>query len=239
MGVDFRDYDDDGLPDLVYTALRGERTLLFHNGGDGLFDDAGHASGLAKLSVDASGWGVGLFDFDNDGRKDLFTALAHVNDTVAHFEPAPYRMHNRVYAGAAGGRFEVVDGSGLDEAPARAHRGAAFADFNRDGRVDVVVTSLGEPAELWENVSMAGGWLEIELEGSAANRDGLGAKVRADGRRDHATQAVGYASSSRVLQFGLGAASAVGELEVVWPSGRRQILRDVPGNQRLRVKEPR
>jgi hypothetical protein len=239
MGVDFRDYDEDGQPDLVYTALRGERTLIFRNGGDGLLDDAGYESGLAKLSVDASGWGVGLYDFDNDGRKDLFTANSHVNDTVEHFEPTKYRMHNRVYAGAAGGRFIIVADSGLTQGPPRAHRGAAFADFNHDGRIDVVVASLGEPAELWENVSQPGAWLQVELEGADSNLDGLGAKVRADQLHNHAAQAVGYASSSSVLHFGLGAAEKVSELEISWPSGKRQVLENVEVNQRLKVAEPR
>ena len=238
MGVDFRDYDNDGLPDIAYTALRGERTLLFRNEGEGLIIDAGFSSGLGRLSVDASGWGVGLYDFDNDGRKDLFTANSHVNDTVAHFEPTEYLMHNRVYHGASGGKFQPADASGFHSAPPRAHRGAAFLDYNQDGRVDIVVSSLSGAAELWENVSAPNAWLTIDLQGSASNRDGIGARVRVDDQHNHATQAVGYASSSDLLHFGLGAAQTAREVEILWPSGQRQLLHNVSANRRLTVREP-
>ena len=116
----------------------------------GGFADAGHPSRLGSLSVKHSGWGLGLFDFNNDGWKDLFTANSHVNDLVEKFEPAVYREKNSVFANAGGVFRDVSDEAGLNLV--KAHRGAAFADFNGDGRIDAVVSALGETAELWNNL---------------------------------------------------------------------------------------
>jgi hypothetical protein len=122
----------------------------------------------------------------------------------------------------------------------RAHRGAAFADFNHDGRIDVVVSAIGEPPELWENISPAdNAWLIIQLEGSRSNRDGIGAEIRIGDQHNGMTSAVGYASSSHAgVHFGLGRAKMVERIEIRWPSGTRQVLTGVPVNQILRVREP-
>ena len=110
---------------------------------------------IGPLSLKHSGWGLGVFDFNNDGWKDLFTANAHVNDLVEKFEPAVYREKNSVFENAAGTFRDVSEAAGLTLV--KAHRGAAFADFNGDGRIDAVVSSSGEPAELWENITPAAG----------------------------------------------------------------------------------
>src|SRR5262249_48658619 len=160
MGADFRDYDGDGLPDVVVTALQGETFPLFRNQGRGFFRDVTYPSRLGLLSFARSGWSVALLDLNNDGRRDLFAANGHVSD---HLPDS--RQPNSVYAGAGGGKF--IDASESLQAAAAAHRGAAFADFNGDGRLDVVVSVLDGPAELWENVSPeAGGWLNLRLEGT-------------------------------------------------------------------------
>ncbi|HET8548274.1 MAG TPA: VCBS repeat-containing protein, partial [Bryobacteraceae bacterium] len=127
MGVDFRDYNNDGLPDIAFTALAGETFPLFVNTAKAEFRDAGHLSGMAKLSQTRSGWAIGLFDFDNNGWKDAFTANSHVNDTVASFEAAQYKLTNSVFSNIGGKFHDATAGSGLDREPPRAHRGAAFA----------------------------------------------------------------------------------------------------------------
>jgi hypothetical protein len=128
---------------------------------------------------------------------------------------------------------------------ARAHRGCAFGDLDNDGRVDVVVSVIGEPAEILYNVTEGGGgWLGLQLEGTKSNRDGIGAAVKLTGESgrvqyNHATTAVGYASASdKRVHFGLGADRTAREIEIRWPSGSKQVLRDVTTGQILKVREP-
>ena len=238
MGVDFRDYDNDGLPDIIYTALAGESFPLFRNSGKGSFRDVTFRAELSRLSNAVSGWGVGLVDFDNDGWKDIFTANSHVNDTVGHFSSARYLLRNTVFANAGDGTFRSVPGSGFDAE--RAYRGAAFADFNADGKVDIVVTALGERAELFENLTEnSNAWIALKLVGTASNRDGLGARVRIGQQSNHMTSSVGYASSSHgPLRIGLRGAKAVPGIEIRWPGGTVQSLSDIATNQVLTVLEP-
>jgi hypothetical protein len=162
---------------------------------------------MGALSRNYSGWGIGLFDFDNDGLKDIFTANSHVNDRVEAFEAAEYKQHNSVFRNLGDGRFEdVSQGAGTAFLGAvRAHRGCAFADFNKDGRIDVVTTSLGDRPEIWENVSPGGNtWLILKLRGTKSNRDGIGAVVRIGDQTNHMTTSVGYASSIFRVHFGVG-----------------------------------
>lgn len=241
MGVDFRDYDNDGLPDIALTALAGETFPLLRNRGAGSFEDRTYVSRLGPFSRIYSGWGAGMFDFNNDGWKDLFTADSHVNDRVDLFEATEYKQHNAIFLNRGDGTFE--DGSvqaGPDFRVPRAHRGAAFADFNNDGRVDAVVTALGEAPELWENTSPSrNNWLVLKLTGTKSNRDGLGAEVRVGNQANQMTSAVGYASSSHGgIHFGLGDATIVDRVEIRWPSGARQQLTRVRANQILHVREP-
>ncbi len=245
MGVDFRDYDNDGLPDLIVSALEGETYPLFRNLGKGFFADATWQSGLGAETVKRSGWSLGLFDFNNDGLKDLFTVNAHVNDNIELYNNQTYRQPNSVFANAGGGVFlDTSREAGADFQIKRAHRGCAFADFDNDGRVDVVTTSLNEPIELFRNESTGENhWLAIRLIGVKSNRDGIGAKIRlatADGKAqfNHVTTSVGYASSSdRLVHFGLGKKRAVKLIEIRWPSGIVQTLREVMAGRVLEVRE--
>jgi len=240
MGADFRDYDNDGRPDLATTALAGETFPLFHNEGRGHFRDATAPSGLAALTARLSGWGVVLADLDNDGWKDLFSANAHVNDEIESFEAARYRLSNSVFANRGDGTFaDASDVSGVGSGTPRAHRGLAVADLDGDGRLDVVTSALGEPAELWVNETEGGnGWLRVELVGTRSNRDGIGAVVRVGAQADEMTTAVGYASSSHAgVHFGLGRATKV-DIELTWPSGIVQRVNSVSANQVLRLTEP-
>jgi hypothetical protein len=240
MGVDFRDYDNDALPDVIFTALAGETFPLFQNQGNGLFREASLSSRIGPLSRKLSGWSVGLFDFNNDGMKDLFTTNSHVSDVIEFFEASRYKLPNSVFLNQGDSSFRDASAeAGLAAAQPAAHRGGAFADFNHDGRIDVVVTALGAPAELWENVSLdQNTWLVLKLAGTRSNRDGIGARVRIGVQHNHMTSAVGYASSSHgAVHFGTGSASSVDEIEILWPSGVKQTLRNVPTNRIVEVHE--
>jgi hypothetical protein len=248
MGVDFRDYDNDGRPDIHVTALAGESFPLYRNMGKGLFQDVTHPSHLGRLVAARSGWGNGLFDLDNDGWKDIFTANAHVNDEIEKFQNDTYRQANSVFRSLGDGTFEDASAeSGLAAGPPRVHRGAAFGDLDQDGRVDVVVTALGAPAELWHNESIGPGhWLDVRLVGTKSNRDGIGAVVKIAAKADprwreqfnERTTAVGYASSSAgPVHFGTGQARTLDTLEVRWPSGTVQVLKDVPADQVVTILE--
>lgn len=240
MGVDFRDYDDDGLPDLVITALNNQTFPIFRNSGNGSFDDAGHISGLRRLSVSMSGWCAAFVDLNNDGSKDIFTANSHVNDEAERVESARYKQPNSIFVNLGNGRFgDVSAAAGPDFQTARAHRGCAVADFNADGKLDVAVSALQEPAEIWENISPGPAhWLTVRLRGTRSNRDGIGARIRIGRQTNHMTTSVGYASSSNDgVHFGLGTANLVPVLTVHWPSGKTQVLRNIRADQVLSIAE--
>ena len=236
MGADFRDYDGDGRPDIVMTGLRGETWELFRNRGDGSFDDATAASGLLHLSQPWSGWGCGLVDLDNDGRLDLFAACGGLDRD----EPQP----NRVFHNAGQGRFtDVSAGAGPALQIAGLHRGAAFADFNNDGRLDAAVTALNGPVELLVNDSPRRHWLQLKLHGVKSNRSALGARVLCHTRSGRQTawvaNSVGYASASDLrVHFGLGDDPSADAIEIHWPSGMVQTLHQVAGDRLLTITEP-
>jgi hypothetical protein len=238
MGVDFRDIDGDGRPDLFVTALANETFPLFLNLGKGLFKDATYPSRLATQTLAYSGWSNGIYDFDNDGRADLFAANGDVNDNTEAFSSRKSKLPNLLMLNAGDGTFKAQE-IGL---PAL-HRGAAFGDIDGDGRIDVVVTRLNEPPLLLRNMMGEGRhWLALELNGKKSNRDAIGAQIKltAGGRTqyNHVTTSVGYASSSqKAVHFGLGAAAAE-RIEIRWPSGQVQVLEGVKADQRMLVEEP-
>ena len=239
MGADFRDFNNDGLCDINVTALAGETFPLFRNVGKGSFSDVTHSSQLAQPSAARSGWSNGFFDFNNDGWKDLFTANSDVNDLVDLFQSTHYKQPNSLFANLGDGTFRDVS-SDAGFTLARAHRGSAFADFDNDGKVDVVVSALGESAELWQNVSPdPNHWLVLKLTGTRSNRDGIGAKIRLGDQFNHVTTAVGYASSSpSTVHFGTGKLEKIDRIEIRWPSGTVQVLQNVATNQLIEVREP-
>lgn len=241
MGTDFRDYDNDGWPDLIVTALSKQTFPLFHNDRKGGFEDSGFTSGLARESVQQSGWCAGFVDLNNDGLKDIFAANSHVNDQVERLEATTYRQANSVFANLGEGRFtDVSRDVGADFQTPRAHRGCGFADFNGDGKMDVVVSSLGDRAELWENISPnINHWIDFRLKGTRSNRDGIGARVAIGSQTNHMTTSVGYASSSYSgVHFGLGTNSHIETVKIDWPSGKTQALHDVEADHVLQVIEP-
>ena len=238
MGADFGDIDGDGRPDLVMTGLRNETYEVFLNRflneGGGGFEDGSASTGLLALSRAWSGWGCGLVDLDNDGWLDLFVA-------GGGFE-AKDAQPNRIFRNAGGKFADVSYASGKEFAAARLHRGAVFADFDHDGRIDAAVTAIGERIELWWNRSPRKQWLQLRLKGRQSNRSAIGAQVSCNSasrmQSRCVTSCVGYASSSDLtVHFGLGA-DRKAEVEIRWPSGMVQKLGTVEANQRLNVEEP-
>ena len=235
MGVDFRDFDNDGREDLFITALSDESFPLFRNRDDH-FADAGDAIGLSASPF--TGWSTGMFDFNNDGWKDLFVAAGHVMDNAEMSSSRKTRQPDLVFLNRGGRKFDLqmLPGDAL-------HRGAAFGDFDRDGRIDAVVTRLNEPPLVLWNTSERRTWIELRLTGSRSNRDGIGVVVHiatnAGEQWNTVTTSTGYgASSDRVVHFGLGDATLVNRIEVRWPSGSIQKLSAVPANQILTIQEP-
>jgi enediyne biosynthesis protein E4 len=240
MGAEFRDYDNDGRPDIHVTALAGETFPLFHNDGEGQFSDATERTGLAMMTLRRSGWGNALVDLDNDGWKDLFTANSHVNDRIEAFEAHQYRQANSVFRNTEGAFRDVSQALGADFQVPRAHRGAVAADLNNDGRLEIVTTSLGDRAEIWDNRSPAENrWIVIRLTGTQSNRDGIGARIRIARQTGTMTTTAGYASSVHAgVHFGIGKTAKIDLIEIAWPSGVVQTIENAAVNQVLEVREP-
>ena len=167
MGLDFRDYNNDGYPDIVLVALNNQTFPIYRNKGGKGFEEVTYSSGMRQLSRQMGGYGAGFYDFDNDGWKDLFISRAHVERI-----PKPgmeIEQCNTVFRnlGASGHWQALTAEAGLDAAPPARHRGLAFGDFDGDGRVDVVVTALAKEAEIWMNrTERSGHWLDVSLEGT-------------------------------------------------------------------------
>jgi hypothetical protein len=244
MGADFRDVDNDGRPDIFETAMFGEGFPLYKNLGDGQFQDVTAAAGLSALTSRSTAWGVGIFDFDNDGNKDLFTANSDILDNSMELAHRPFPLPNRVFRNQGDLKFEDVSSkAGTSFSVPAAHRGAAFGDLNNDGKIDVVVSVLNGPPEMWMNRSSnVNHWIIVKLVGVKSNRDGLGTKIKITTslgtQYNQATTAVSYNSSSdKRVHFGLGSPGVVEAMELTWPSGIKQVLKNVRADQILTVTE--
>jgi enediyne biosynthesis protein E4 len=245
MGVDFRDWNNDGWPSLFVTALGGETFPLFRNEGNGFFTVDTFAAGIGFHSFKMSGWGAGVQDFDNDGYKDLFSANSHVSENADTDPQQRYRQPNAVFRNLHQGTFRDVTADAGDSMQIRAaHRGCAFGDLNNDGKIDVVISAIGSPAELLYNTSTdSHHWILIQTVGVKSNRDGIGTRIKLTGasgfvQYNHVTTAGSYASSSDPrVHFGLGTDTTLKEIELKWPSGTVQVLRNVKADQILRITE--
>ena len=244
MGAEFRDVNNDGKPDIFHTAMFGDTFPLYENMGAGQFSDVTTKSGLANETSMTTAWGAGIFDFDNDGNKDIFTADAAILDNSMAVEHRPYALPNKILRNKGSLAFEDVSArAGASFRVGAAHRGAAFGDLNNDGKVDAVVTVLnGHPEILINQTVNQNHWIILKLVGVADNRDGLGTKIRivtASGSQyNEATTAVGYNSSSdKRVHFGLGNNTVISRLELSWPTGLKQVLTNVKVDQILTITE--
>jgi hypothetical protein len=244
MGTEIADFDGDGLPDIFLTAFSREYNTLYRNLGKLQFEDvtlkAGLQSGFLTLA-----FGTKLFDFDNDGRLDIFCTNGHVTDNVELYDPQlSYKQSDLLYQNIGGGRFKDVS---AESGPAfrikHVGRGAAVADFDNDGDLDIVIADCGGPALLYRN---DGGnrnhWLAIKARGRESNRFGLGSKVRvtAGGVTQYReiNPSGSYLSTSDMrLYIGLGKETIVQRLEIEWPLGKKQVLENVPAGQILNLDE--
>jgi hypothetical protein len=244
MGTDFRDIDNDGKPDIFETAMFGEGFPIYRNLGDGQFEDVSGAAGLTRYASHLTAWGAGVFDFDNDSLKDLFTSDADILDNSMELAHRPYALQDGIFRNRGNLIFEDLSAkAGPSFVVPAAHRGAAFGDLNNDGRIDAVVAVLnGAPEIMMNRTTNANHWILLNLVGVKSNRDGLGAKVKITTalglQYNQATTAVGYNSSSdKRVHFGLGSATSLDRIEIAWPSGIKQVLTNVKADQILTVKE--
>jgi len=245
MGVDFSDYDNDGWPDIVVTNLANQRYALYHNNGDGTFNYSSPAAGISRITMTHSGWGVRFFDFDNDGRKDLLIAQGHDLDTIEKTSPNLRYREPLLLARNLGKEFQDVTalaGAALQEP--YVWRGLAIGDLDNDGRLDAVVTANDGPVRVLHNeTANANHWILLKMTGHKSNRDAIGAVVKivtAEGAQyATVTTASSYLSSGdKRVHFGLGKASAVQSIEIRWPSGIVQSMKDVAADRIVQIDEP-
>jgi hypothetical protein len=245
MGVDFADYNNDGWPDIVVTDLANQRYALYQNAGDGSFTYATSTAGLGQMTVSHSGWGVRLFDYDNDGWKDLLIAQGHDLDTIEKTYPNLRYREPMLLARNTGGRFTDISAqAGSVFRQPWIARGMAVGDLDNDGRLDAVVTTNDGPVHVLHNESGDGNhWLLLKLVGHRSNRDGIGAEVTLTSASGSQYATVSTASSylsstDKRVHFGLGKEKVAQKIEIRWPSGIRQTLKDIAADQILEVNEP-
>jgi hypothetical protein len=244
MGVDARDYDNDGLADIFITALSNETYPLYHNNGDGSFTYTTNTTGVGQITLLYSGWGTHFFDADNDGWLDIFVAQSHVLDTIEKtsaylkYKQSPLLMRN---TGKGFVNISATAGEPFNK-PVSA-RGAAFGDLDNDGDTDVCIGVVEGTPLILRNNGTRNHWLGISLVGAKANRNGTGARITvldSSGRQQvsEVTSAGSYLSSSdaRII-FGLGTTASVKEIAIRWPGGRIQKLANPSIDRYLIIKE--
>jgi hypothetical protein len=245
MGVDFSDYNNDGLPDLIVSDLANQKYALYQNNGDGSFTYSSNLSGVAAATLLHSGWGLAFLDYDNDGWKDLIVAQGHDMDNIQltfpnlRYKEPPLLMHNNGKS-----LVDVSAASGEVFHEAWAGRGLSAGDIWNDGHMDVVVTTNGGPAYILRNeLQTPNHWLGIKLVGHKSNRDGIGAEIKLSTSKGNQFVTVSTAgsylsSSDKRAHFGLGSDATALSIEIRWPSGVVQTLKNVRGDRMLVVDEP-
>ena len=244
MGVDAADYDRDGRLDLFVTHLDLELNRLYRNLGDGTFEDATFRSKIGARNFRMSGFGTRFIDYDNDGWRDLFIANGHVLDNIEQFhKDTTHAEPNTMYRNVRGSFADVSSQLGPAMLAPQVGRAAAFADFDNDGDIDILVTSNGGAPRLLRN---DGGnrkhWIQLRLIGVRSNRDGIGARVKLTAagltQVDEAKGGMSYqAAHDPRLHFGLDSAARIDSIEIRWPSGQVDRLQDVAADQLVTVKE--
>ena len=243
MGTDANDLDNDGYPDIVVVALDKETFPIYRNTGKGDFTEVTETSGMTQLSMPMAGYSPNIADFDNDGWKDIFVSRGHVQSMKDQPRVA-VEQQNTVFRNLGGMKFSALtEEAGFTALPPSRHRGSAVGDLNGNGKLDVAVTALRAPGEIWMNDSPGHNhWLELKLQGTKSNRDGIGARIKMVTK--HGAQysqmhtCAGYASSSAgPVHFGLGPDTAADLVEIHWPSGTVQQLKNVDGDRIMTVKE--
>jgi hypothetical protein len=245
MGTDAGDYDRSGRAHLLVGNFSNQMIGLYHNEGTGLFVDEAPSSAVGRASLLTLAFGVFFFDYDLDGYPDIFAANGHIEEEIGRVQPkVQYREPPLLFRNRGQRRFENVTASmGTAFNRAIVARGAAYADYDHDGDLDVLITTNHGPAYLFRN---DGGnhnqWLCVRLLGTKSNRDGIGAVVRvesASGKQWNAVHSGGsYCSQSDLaLTFGLGKDPVVTALEIEWPSGTKQRLANITPNQFLTIDE--
>ena len=245
MGVDFADYNNDGWPDLVITDLANQRYALYQNNGDSTFSYSSFTTGLARSTMLHSGWGVRFLDYDNDGWKDLLVAQGHDLDTVELNYPNLHYREPMLLLRNSGKEFvDVSADSGAIFRQSMLGRGMAIGDIDNDGRLDAVVTTNDGPVYILHNETPTlNHWLTLRLIGHKSNRDAIGAEVKlvtAKGSQFATLSTAGsyLSSSDKRIHFGLGAESNIPSIEIRWPSGILQSLKNIRCDQVLQVDEP-
>lgn len=245
MGVDFADYNNDGLPDVVIDDLALQSYALFENKGDGSFSYESFSTGVGNASMTHSGWGLHFLDYDNDGWKDLLVAQGHVTDSIQEQIPnLRYYEPMMLLRNTGKGFVEVSASSGSIFQQAMAGRGLAIGDLDNDGRLDAVVTTNDGPAYILHNETKTKNhWITLKLVGHKSNRDAIGAEVKVVTTKGPqyatVTTAGSYISSSdKRVHFGLGEEAQAQSIEIHWPSGIVQTLKNVAADQVLQIDEP-
>ena len=250
MGVSAADYDLDGNLDIVKTNFAGDTPSLYHNLGGANFEDTTFTAGLGA-HTQYLGWGCGFFDFDNDGWADILICNGHVYPEVEQLKTeAGYAQRKLLYRNLRNGKFEeVTDMAGPGITTPVAGRGCAFGDFDNDGDIDMVVNTVNGPPQLLRCDSSSGNnWIKVKAIGTKSNRSGIGARVtciatfrgetKPHRQIDEVRSGGGYFSQGDLrVHFGLGKANKVDVLEVRWPSGQVDTMKDVAVNQVVFVKE--
>ncbi len=243
MGVGIGDYNLDGHLDLFKGHFTDDTNGLYRNDGKGDFADVTVGAGLG-VETRFTGWGAGIVDLDNDGNPDLFLVTGNVYPELeGKLAGYPYRTPRVVFRNLGNGKFEeLMEGAGPGVEAAHSSRGCAFGDFDNDGDLDVLIVNLNEPPSLLRNdVRGSNRWLKVKLIGVQSNRSAIGARVTVQygGKRQAqvvASQASYLSCSDRRLHFGLGTAETV-DIEVAWPTGKRQTFPKVAANQLAVIHE--
>jgi enediyne biosynthesis protein E4 len=238
MGVDFGDFDHDGLLDIFVTVFTEQSNLLFWNQGQRGFVDIAWSAGIGKPTFLPVGWGTGFVDVDNDGWLDIFIAQGHVYPQLDLVKNgAPYREPLLLFRNHRDRTFEdVTPLAGLDKLPLSSRRGVAFGDVNNDGKVDILILNVGEPPTLLMNRTQGDDHAALfKLIGSKSNRAALGARVtvKAGGVTQFSEVRSGssYCSQNDLrLHFGLEKSALMSSVEIQWPSGAKQVINDLPAD---------